>query len=110
MFESIQLTIHHDFYEQHVLLHLIERHYGWQFNVGMHVRVKVTEVTPVTGGILVKWTEGGLQGDHPRRKGQNHAKKSIGKLATVPRGRKTSNGKRRGAKGRDGKPKDADHA
>ena len=37
------------------------RHNGWQFNIGMHVRVKVTEVTPISGGILVEWVEGGCK-------------------------------------------------
>ena len=95
-----------DFYDYDEQAQMLKgRHNGWQFNVGMHVRVKVTEVTPVTGGILVEWTEGGLQSDRPRRKGQNNAKKSFGKLATVARGRGTINGKPQGAKGKGGNRK-----
>jgi len=95
-----------DFYDYDEQAQMLKgRHNGWQFKAGMHVRVKVTEVTPVTGGILVEWTEGGLQSDHPRLKGDNNAKKSFRKVATVARDRGTSNRKPRGAKGKGGKRK-----
>ena len=95
-----------DFYDYDEQAQMLKgRHNGWQFNVGMHVRVKVTEVTPVSGGILVEWVEGGLQGDHQRHKGQNHAKNRLGKIAMDARGQGTGNGKPRSAKGKGGKRK-----
>ncbi len=95
-----------DFYDYDEKVQRLEgRHNGWQFNVGMHVRVKVTEVTPVSGGILVEWVEGGLQKSHQRRKDQNHAKNRFGETALDGRGRGTSKGKPRNAKGKGSKQK-----
>jgi ribonuclease R len=88
-----------DFYDLDEQAQMLEGRYnGWQFNVGMHVRVKITEVTPVTGGILVEWVEGGLKSDQPRRKDQNRAKKRVGKIARNARSRGTGNPRPRGAK------------
>ena len=64
-----------DFYDYDEQAQMLKgRHNGWQFNVGMHVRVKVTEVTPISGGILVEWVEGGLQVTTKYRKAKNHEK------------------------------------
>ena len=56
----------YDYDEQEQIL--VGRHNGWQFTVGTLVRVKVVEVTPVSGGILLEWVEGGLQNDNPSSK------------------------------------------
>ena len=95
-----------DFYDYDEQAQQLEgRHNGWQFNVGMHVRVKVTEVTPISGGILVEWVEGGLQNGRLRRRGQNHAKNRFGKSAMDRRGHGSSKGKSRNAKGKGSKRK-----
>ena len=99
-------TLPDDFYDYDEQAQMLKgQRNGWQFSVGMHVRVKVTEVTPVTGGILVEWTEGGLRSKHSRQKGKNHAKKSFEKTAAVARGRGTSKREPRSAKGTGGKRK-----
>ena len=81
------------------------RHNGWQFTVGMHVRVKVTEVTPVSGGILVEWVKGGLRSDQQKRESHNYLKKRSGKIVMNARGQGTGNGKPRRASGKGGKRK-----
>ena len=50
------------------------RHNGWRFVMGLSLRVKVTEVTPVSGGILLEWVEGGLQSEKSGRKSAKYAK------------------------------------
>ena len=52
------------------------RHNGWRF--GMHVRVKVIEVTPVSGVILVEWVEG-APGRHLQKRKKQNAQKNFGK-------------------------------
>ena len=95
-----------DFYDYNEKAQRLEgRRNGWQFNVGMHVRVKVTEVTPVSGGILVEWVGGGLQNDHRRRKDENHVRSRFGKTAIDRPGRGTSKGKPHNAKGKGSKRK-----
>ena len=60
-------TFPDDFYDYDEQRKSLEgRRNGWRFVVGMHVRVKVTEVTPVSGGILVEWVEGGCKARHSR--------------------------------------------
>lgn len=67
------------------------RHNGWRFVVGTPLKVKVTEVTPVSGGILLEWVDGGLQSDTPRRKPSGHKHKAphqhAGKHGNKPSGR-----------------------
>ncbi len=95
-----------DFYNYDEQAQRLEgRHNGWQFNVGMHVRVKVTEVTPVSGGILVEWVEGGLQNYQQRQKGKKHTKNRFGKTARDERGLGSSKSKPRCAKGKGSKRK-----
>ena len=71
--------------------------------------MKVTEVTPVSGGILVEWVEGGLQNGHQDGKAKI-TKKSFGKKAMDCARPSSSNGKPRSAKEKAANEKDADHA
>ena len=50
--------------------HLEGRHSGWSFSTGTKLRVQIMEVTPVTGGILLAWVEGGTPGDGKSRSPQ----------------------------------------
>ena len=69
-----------DFYDYDEAAQSLDgRHNGWRFVVGLSFRVKVTEVTPVSGGILLEWVEGGLQSETFARKSAKHAKKHGGK-------------------------------
>ena len=78
-----------DFYDYDERAKILEgRQHGWQFNVGMRVKVKVIEVTPVSGGIMLEWVEGGIKSDRTFWKGRNHGKKRFGKSVTKSRGYK----------------------
>ena len=71
------------------------RHHGWSFRAGTNVEVKITEVTPVSGGIMLDWVSGGIQNDQPkdrRHKAKSHRRqrsnKSRGKSGRPMRGRR----------------------
>jgi len=44
------------------------RHNGWSFLIGTRLEVRVEDVTPVNGGILLSWVSGGTVDDRPPRK------------------------------------------
>ena len=49
-----------DFYDYHESTERIEgRHTGWVFAAGDELKVKITEVTAVSGSILLDWVDGG---------------------------------------------------
>ena len=49
-----------DFYDHHELTERLEgRHTRWVFAAGDELKVKITEVTAVSGGILLDWVDGG---------------------------------------------------
>jgi ribonuclease R len=49
-----------DFYDYHdPAERLVGRHSGWIFAKGDEVKVKITEVTAISGGILLDWVDGG---------------------------------------------------
>ena len=80
-----------DFYDYDEQAQMLDgRHNGWQFVVGMHVRVKVTEVTPVSGGILLEWVEGGLQSETFAKEKGKTRKKTLEKSGRGARGRGTN--------------------
>ena len=86
---------YYDFDEQNQCLE--GRHNGWKFVAGSKLQVKITEVTPVSGGILLDWVSGGLQDDRPSRKrpkpadSHRHAK---GKNPGTRRGKNTKQKRR----------------
>ena len=60
-----------DYYDyQEATESLQGRHNGWLFTSGNAVKVKITEVTAIAGGILLDWVEGGTINT------QNHKKRS----------------------------------
>jgi ribonuclease R len=67
-----------DFYDYDEAAQSLEgRHNGWRFVMGLSLRVKVTEVTPVSGGILLEWVEGGLQSETSAANQQNTQKNMV---------------------------------
>jgi ribonuclease R len=49
-----------DFYDYNESTEGLEgRHTGWVFAAGDELKVKITEVTAVSGGILLNWVDGG---------------------------------------------------
>ena len=46
---------------------LTGRHSGWSFTVGTALKVQVEEVTPISGGILLRWMEGGTIAEKKKR-------------------------------------------
>jgi ribonuclease R len=49
-----------DFYYYHESAERLEgQHNGWVFDVGDELKVKIVEVTAVSGGILLNWVDGG---------------------------------------------------
>ena len=87
-----------DFYDYDEAAQSLEgRHNGWRFVMGLSLRVKVTEVTPVSGGILLEWVEGGLQSETSGRKSAKYAKKHGAN--TSGRGARTKPANRRNASG-----------
>jgi len=58
-----------DFYDYHESTERLEgRHTGWVFAAGDELKVKITEVTAVSGGILLDWVDGGRIDKSPTRK------------------------------------------
>jgi len=49
---------------------LAGRHNGWVFAPGNDVKVKIREVTAISGGILLDWVDGGIIDQRPRKKPQ----------------------------------------
>ncbi|MDB4853106.1 hypothetical protein OAI23_06445, partial [Alphaproteobacteria bacterium] len=47
-------------------------HNGWLFTSGNEVKVKITEVTAIAGGILLDWVEGGTINTQNRKKRSGH--------------------------------------
>lgn len=77
---------------------LTGRHSGWCFTTGTALKVQVDEVTPISGGILLRWMEGGAVVDKKKRKGSSsHRQVKRGKAGT--RG-STSGAKRKGRRKR----------
>ena len=57
-----------DFYDYHESTERLEgRHTGWVFAAGDKLKVKITEVTAVSGGILLDWVDGGRIDKSPTR-------------------------------------------
>ena len=50
---------------------LTGRQSGWCFTTGTALKVQVDEVTPISGGILLRWIEGGTVVDKKKRKGSS---------------------------------------
>ena len=49
-----------DFYDYHESTNRLEgRHTGWVFTAGDELKVKITEVTTISAGILLNWVDGG---------------------------------------------------
>ena len=58
-----------DFYDYHQSTNSLEGRYtGWVFAAGDELKVKITEVTAVSGGILLEWLDGGRIDKSPARK------------------------------------------
>ncbi len=95
-----------DFYDYDEPAQTLEgRHNGWQFNVGTQLRVKVTEVTPISGGILVEWIDGGLQNKRPSKKRPKNYSKRYEKSSKRFSNAKGGSNKARHAAGKEGKQK-----
>ena len=86
---------------------MLEGRYNcWQFIVGMPVRVKITEVTAVSGSILLEWVEGGQQNIRPSQQALKQTKKRPGNAIVrfssrktgkvMPREKRRKGGKRKG--------------
>jgi ribonuclease R len=62
-----------DYYDyQEATESLQGRHNGWLFTSGNAVKVKITEVTAIAGGILLDWVEGGTINTQNRKKRSGH--------------------------------------
>ena len=84
-----------DFYDYHESTERLEgRHTGWVFAAGDELKVKITKVTAVSGGILLDWVDGGRIDKSPT---QEHA----------PRRRRSSSStsRKKATKQRSGKSK-----
>jgi ribonuclease R len=76
-----------DFYDFNESTQTLEgRHNGWVFAPGNDVKVKIREVTAISGGILLDWVDGGIIDQRPRKKPQ---RSGIGRSALAAR-KKTS--------------------
>ena len=95
---------------------LTGRHNGWTFTVGTPLRVQIEEVTPVSGGILLRWIDGGTQSDNKRKKSSSKhgasqkftsgdRKKAGGKRKKPGKGGKRGSGK--GGRGASAQKKQA---
>jgi ribonuclease R len=95
-----------DFYDYDEAAQSLDgRHNGWRFVMGLSLRVKVTEVTPVSGGILLEWVEGGLQSETSARKSAKHAKKHGGNTSGRGARTKSANGRNAAGRGKGSKRK-----
>lgn len=79
------------------------RHNGWSFSTGTQLRIQIQEVTPISGGILLQWVEGGMPDQPPQRSKSQPFKRGRGGPPSGKRkshrgtgsGRKTNSRKRR---------------
>ena len=83
-----------DFYDYDEAAQSLDgRHNGWRFVMGLSLRVKVTEVTPVSGGILLEWVEGGLQSEKSARKSAKYENKHDASTSRRNARKKSANGR-----------------
>ena len=95
-----------DFYDYDEAVQSLDgRHNGWRFVMGLSLRVKVTEVTPVSGGILLEWVEGGLQSETSARKSAKYAKKHGANRSGRGARTKSANGRNASGHGKGSKRK-----
>ena len=95
-----------DFYDYDETTQSLEgRHNGWRFVMGLSLRVKVAEVTPVSGGILLEWVEGGLQSEKSLRKSAKYAKKQGANASGRSARTKSANGRNATGHGKGSKRK-----
>jgi ribonuclease R len=79
-------TLPNDFYDfDEEKQSLDGRYNGWSFHVGAQLEVKITEVTPVSGSILLDWVSGGKQKLRPsgrsKRASARHQRRPSSKKA-----------------------------
>ena len=74
---------------------LTGRHSGWSFSVGTNLKAKVEEVTPISGGILLSWMEGGTITEKKKRKASSSRRQTKEAKAGVHF--KSKGAKRKGA-------------
>ena len=58
---------------------LTGRHTGWSFTTGTKLKVQILEVTPISGGILLGWEEGGIPNDRSSNSRRKQSTPSAGK-------------------------------
>jgi len=72
-----------DFYDHNESEDRLEgRHAGWVFSSGDVVKVKIREVTAISGGILLEWVDGGRIDQRPRKR---HKAGGRGSSSSAPR-------------------------
>ncbi len=69
---------------------LTGRHNGWIFDVGTNLKIEIEQVTPISGGILLRWIEGGTIAERKKRTSYSSRQSKRGKVSV--------RGDRRGAK------------
>ncbi|MDC1383606.1 ribonuclease R [Candidatus Puniceispirillum sp.] len=80
-----------DFYDYNEQTQTLEgRHNGWKFSVGTPLRVKVLEVKPVSGGILIEWVDGGTKNNRLSSKQLKNTSKHYKKSSESPSSLKDS--------------------
>ena len=95
-----------DFYDYDEGAQSLEgRHNGWRFVMGLSLRVKVTEVTPVSGGILLEWVAGGLQRETSARKSAKYTKKHAANTSGHGARTKSASGRNASGHGKGSKRK-----
>ena len=95
-----------DFYDYDEAAQSLDgRHNGWRFVMGLSLRVKVTEVTPISGGILLEWVEGGLQSETSARKSAKYEKKHSANRSGRGARTKPANGRNTSGHGKGSKRK-----
>ena len=95
-----------DFYDYDEATQSLEgQHNGWRFVMGLSLRVKVTEVTPVSGGILLEWVEGGLQNEKSTHKSAKYKKNHGTNKSSRSARAKSTNSRNASARGKGSKRK-----
>ena len=71
-----------DFYEYNESIQSLSgRHNGWVFTPGNDIKVKITEVTAISGGILLDWVEGGFINRRKRKQKQSQHQQASSKAS-----------------------------
>ena len=79
---------------------LTGRHGGWVFAAGHVLKVKIEEVKPVSGGILLSWVEGGTIDDRTSRKTRRGAGQRQKRASGAPQKTRSAGSKAGKSKGK----------